>query len=90
MSFIPGQQLGDNADISLTNIDGDEGASKGNLLVGKNTDDKAEFATIDGGLLSTYDMSLAVLIQELIREVRKTNKYLELMSDEELVDGDFK
>jgi hypothetical protein len=89
MSYISQQQFGDNASISLSNVDGDEGVSKGNLIFGKDKDKKAAIVKIDNGALVVHDMRLHSLVEELLIEMRKISKYLEIMSDEDLIDGDF-
>jgi hypothetical protein len=89
MSYIPGQQLGDNADILLSNIDGDEGVSKGNLIFGKNLSNKAEAVDIENGAISMHDMRMHSLVEEMLTEIRKVSRYLEIITEEELIDGDF-
>lgn len=89
MSYISQQQFGDNASISLSNIDGDEGVSKGNLLVGKSRENTVEIAKITDGAITTHDVRLHSLLEELLVEMRKISRYLEIMSDEDLIDGDF-
>jgi hypothetical protein len=75
--FLKDQQFGDNVDVSQDKVDGGEGDTKGNVLVGVTKDGKTELIGVVNQLLKTHDKLTYSLLKEVLSQLLVVTRHLE-------------